>query len=189
MQKFRYKAHVVAINAKGEKGAFNLYKPAAGPIDQDEIDKDLFFGEKFRGRMRNGESSDFVVVKVISIRCVTDPFFIRVIGVGMERVEGFIQLGNYDYPTDPNPIHRKSPLTGLEVTFEMQPNEGLAFNDHHFWSSDYRVRWNKSDYIVTGSGEVWTFPRSDWELNMAAKAEVDYWHAIDLLDSLPELQA
>lgn len=186
LQKFLYKACVKAINSKGEKGLFDLKKPAPGPVEDHKIDEGLFFGEKFRGRVRNGEPADFVVVKVITLECVPAPFFISVRYGGLGRVKGFIQLGNYDIPTSPDPHYQKSPLTGLEVTFEMEPDEGLAFNQVTL-NSDYQVRWNKSSYVVTGGGEVWTFPKSDWELHMAEKAKIYYWHASDLLHSLPEL--
>ena len=58
LQKFLYKACVEAINSKGEKGLFDLKKPAPGPVEDHKIDEGLFFGEKFRGRVRNGEPAD-----------------------------------------------------------------------------------------------------------------------------------
>ena len=103
-------------------------------------------------------------------------------------MKGFIQLGNYDVPNNPDPHYQKSPLTGLEVTFEMQAGEGLKFNQK-FLSSGYQVRWNKSSYVVTEGSEVWTFPKPNWDLHMAEKEKIDYWHVNDLLDSLPELKS
>jgi hypothetical protein len=90
-------------------------------------------------------------------------------------------LGNYDSPDDLNPDYRKSPLTRLTVNFEMEGGEGLIFAS--------QCRWTKKDYVITRwEDEVWTLPKSEWELHLSPDPEIDYWDPDDLRDSLPELR-
>lgn len=187
LQKFKLIAYVRAINSKGETGHFNLEKPCQGELEPTEKEKELFFGEKFRGRKGESEPCDFVVVEVIDIDCVPEPFYLSV----TEGGRGSVRLGNYDSPEDLNPSYRKSPLTGLTVNFEMLSGEGLVFCQGIRYSHGVaasKFRWTAKEYIVTnGKDEIWTFPKSDWELHLSPVTGVDYVDPDNFRDSLPEV--
>jgi len=190
LQKFKLIARVVAINSKGDTAIFELEKPAPAEIEPTEKEKELFFGEKFRGRKDGNDPCDFVVTEVKRLECVPEPFYVSVSDSGATESSGFIRLGNYDSPDDINPSYRKSPLTGLTVSFEMKPGEGVVFNlrDRFGWVTPSKFRWTKDDYVVTRwEDEIWTFPKSGWELHLSAISEVDYVDPDNFRDSLPEI--
>ena len=190
-QKFKLIGSVAAINSKGEQGYFDLEKPVDKEKSVSEEDKEIFFGEKFRGRKDDGTICDFVVTKVFSIQCVPECFYLTAVNAATSKSHGLIKLGNYDSPDDVNPDYRKSPLTRLTVNFEMEGGEGLIFNRKDKYGSVVasQCRWTKKDYVITRwEDEVWTLPKSEWELHLSPDPEIDYWDPDDLRDSLPELR-
>ena len=50
-KRFKLIAHVKAINSKGETGSFELVKPVDKEIEPTKKENELFFGEKFKGRI------------------------------------------------------------------------------------------------------------------------------------------
>ncbi len=190
LQKFTLVAQVLAINSKGDTANFELEKPVSGEIEPSEKEKELFFGEKFRGRKDGNDPCDFVVTQVKRVECVPEPFYVSVMDSGTLDSPASIRLGNYDDPDDLNPSYRKSPLTGLTVNFEMRPGDGVIFNrrDRFGWVTPSRFRWTKNEYVVTRwQDEIWTFPKSGWELHLSPTPDVDYVDPDDFRDSLPEI--
>lgn len=189
--KFKFRAYVKAINSEGESAFFELEKPAEKKIEPQEKQKDLFLGEKFRGRFNKTTACDFVVVEVRSVKCVPEPFYLSVLK-GLEKGCGFIRLGNYDNPDNENLEFRKSPLTGMTVSFELMAGEGLVFNrvDAYGLVADSMFKWTKSDYVVTRwQDEIWTLPKSNWELHLSPDSGVDYEDPDNFRDALPELSS
>ncbi len=189
LQKFKLIASVLAINSKGDTSVFQLEKPVPAEIEPTETEKDLFFGEKFRGRKGDNDPCEFIVIKVINLECIPEPFYMSVIDSGALESHGFIRLGNYDIPDDLDLMYRKHPLTRLTVRFEMKPGEGLIFNlRNELFGTRSKFRWTKRDYVITSSNdEIWMFPNSGWELHVSPISDVDYVKAGDFRDSLPEI--
>lgn len=185
--KLKLIAYVRAINLKGEEGFFELEKPSEKQFEPQDKEKELFFGEKFKGRLNNNDACDFVVVEVKSIKCVPEPFYLSVLN-GLEKGTGFIRLGNYDCAQDIDPNFRKSPLTYLTVKFELWAGEGIIFRA--ITGCDDSFKWTKTDYVVTlGQEEIWTLPKSEWELHLSPVTSVDYEDPYSVRDSLPELKS
>lgn len=190
IQKFKLIAQVVAINAKGETADFELEKSIPAEIEPTEQEKELFFGDKFRGKMVNSDPQDFVVIEVKRLKCIPEPFYISVIDGKNAGSQGYIRLGNYDHPDDLNPLYRVSPLTGLTLNFEMRSGEGVVFNlrDKYGWVDPSKFRWTKHDYVVTRwEDEIWTFPKTGWEFHLRPVSNVDYVDPDHFRDSQPEL--
>jgi hypothetical protein len=188
-KRFKLIAHVKAINSKGETGSFELVKPVDKEIEPTKKENELFFGEKFKGRIDDKDPTDFIVVEVKRIECVPEPFYISVVRGLESNGRGFIKLGDYDN-SDSEIYYKKSPLTGLTVSFELGDGEGLVFNkrDRFGWTTKSNFRWTKSDYIVTRwDDEIWTFPKSDWDLHISSDPSIDYQDPDSFRDSLPEL--
>ncbi len=187
LPKFKLLALVVAINSKGVKADFQLDEPVVNEDFSLEEGKEKFFGRRFRGCLKDGDSSEFIVVEVRHIECIPIPFFLSI----KESCSGHgtVRLGNYDDPDHWDKSQRKSLLTGLKIEFSLVSGEGLVFNDPRdtYGVSDAKCRWTKSDYIITKHGEIWRFPKNNWELHYDAQKGTDYYGADFFRDSLPEV--
>lgn len=191
-QKYKIIAAVRAINSIGEIDHFDLKQPVESERPPTQKDRDNFFGKKFLGRKKDGSVCDYVVFDIRTIECVPEPFYLIVSSDCLSEAHGYIRLGDYDSPDDLFSEFRKSPLTNLEVRFELMLGEGLIFNrqDHAGFVTKSKFRWTKTDYIVTSElDEIWTFPKAYWELHFAADPDIDYVDPEQLRDSLPEITA
>ena len=169
MKKRRMKIVVLSEWSDGTDCRFELDEVVSFNTDTIEKVEQLYVGKLFNGRLRGTDKVESL--KITSLEdCYFYPaevFLSPKVGL-MRSANATVTFGDYGIA---------NPISNSTFEFNLDVGEGLS-------TSYIKVANRGETYIVNTKielGEVWKFPKAEWDLHELASKDVDYTDASSFL--------
>jgi hypothetical protein len=171
MRKRRIRLTVMSRWPDGSSHHYQLDEVVSLSLDNQEAVEKEYLGRTFKGRFKVGdrdEITDLPILGIDSCRFFPVEVFLSPKSGLMQASRATVTFG--DYGTD-------NPLSNATFEFSLGEGEGLS-------SAYEKVSSRGQAFLVTTRlelGEVWWFPKAEWDLYDLPQSNVDYTDASSFL--------
>jgi hypothetical protein len=182
MKKIILNLKVKTISNRGEKLIFNLTREINHRISDKEIEFE-FLGYTFSYKKQNTDQMDvFKVTEIISYSYplleenLSDKssLFISQKTNLKKRSKFTIHFGNKDVVYLEEKLY--SPISNQIEDFEIDESDGLTLFQVSY-------HWDKTNLVINIEGDIFTFPKKEWEVHYSPRSNINYLTYEDFYDS------